>query len=174
MREITKTISSHADGKPADFRLTKLDAFNSRVSLSAGAVYFTITADASVMRVNRNFPDRDGQIGFFIIIACKDDLPDGILRIVSCIKGSLRIIMHKDFRCGKILIHQKFQRDPPCFIQTDGLIVRNSDSPSVMADIFIFDILVFDGISVRKKTDITLVLDFRTLLIGIETYGCSL
>ena len=25
MREITKTISSHADGKPADFRLTKLD-----------------------------------------------------------------------------------------------------------------------------------------------------
>ena len=28
MREITKTISSHVDGKPADFRLTKLDAFS--------------------------------------------------------------------------------------------------------------------------------------------------
>ena len=32
MREITKTISSHVDGKPADFRLTKLDAFNFRFS----------------------------------------------------------------------------------------------------------------------------------------------
>ena len=28
MREITKTISIHVDGKSADFRLTKLDAFS--------------------------------------------------------------------------------------------------------------------------------------------------
>ena len=28
MREIVKTVSVRADGKPADFRLTKLDAFS--------------------------------------------------------------------------------------------------------------------------------------------------
>ena len=28
MREIVKTVSVHVDGKPVDFRLTKLDAFS--------------------------------------------------------------------------------------------------------------------------------------------------
>ena len=28
MREIMKTVSVHVDGKPMDFRLTKLDAFS--------------------------------------------------------------------------------------------------------------------------------------------------
>ena len=89
-----------------------------------GPVHFTVSADTAVMRIDRNRPGGDGQIGFLVIIACQNDVPGRVFRIAPCFEGNLRIIMHKRIRNRKALIDQELQGDLSCFIPADGLIIR--------------------------------------------------
>ena len=56
MREIEKTISIPVEGKPMDFRLTKLDAFSG----------------ASLLRMLSHLPVRDDFLSFFSVLSDED------------------------------------------------------------------------------------------------------
>ena len=59
MREITKTISIPVDGKPLDFRLTKLDAFSGASLLRMLSSLPQVSSDDSVMCFTTNLSEPD-------------------------------------------------------------------------------------------------------------------
>ncbi len=107
MREITKTISSHVDGKPADFRLTKLDAFSG----------------ASLLRMLSNIPqDTGGEtvLGFItslsepdlrsLMITCLQHtevmLPAGWIPVMTRGEWSYPELEHDTAVCLKLTIEE--------------------------------------------------------------------
>ena len=135
-----------------------------------GPVHFTVSADTAVMRIDRNRPGGDGQIGFLVIIACQNDVPGRVFRIAPCFEGNLRIIMHKRIRNRKALIDQKLQGDLPCFIPADGLIIRQADGPFVGADVLINGFIGFYGPSVRVPASLASLLPFLTSANFVKIY----
>ena len=104
MRDITKTLSVPVDGKPLDFRLTKLDAFS---GVSLLRMISGLPEDVSVMELFSLLPDADIRS---LMTTCLQHtevlLPAGWIPVMTRGEWSFPELEHDTAVCLKLTIEE--------------------------------------------------------------------
>ena len=104
MRDITKTLSVPVDGKPLDFRLTKLDAFS---GVSLLRMISGLPEDVSVMELFSLLPDADIRS---LMTTCLQHtevlLPAGWISVMTRGEWSYPELEHDTAVCLKLTIEE--------------------------------------------------------------------
>ena len=108
MREITKTVSVPVDGKPLDFRLTKLDAFSGAALLRLlSSVPEKAAGGDSVMGFIRHLSDADLRS---LMVACLQHtevlLPAGWMPVMTRGEWSWPELEHDTAVCLRLTIEE--------------------------------------------------------------------
>ena len=107
MREITKTISIHVDGKSADFRLTKLDAFSGVALLRMLSRMRKEPGDDSVMGFITGLSEADlRSLMTTCLQHCEVLLPAGWMPVMTRGEWSYPELEHDTAVCLKLTIEE--------------------------------------------------------------------
>ncbi len=107
MREITKTISIPADGKPMDFRLTKLDAFSGASLLRMLSNMPQVSAGDSVMGFITHLSESDlRSLMITCLQHCEVLLPAGWIPVMTRGEWTYPELEHDTAVCLKLTIEE--------------------------------------------------------------------
>ena len=107
MREITKTISLPADGKPLDFRLTKLDAFSGAALLRMLSGMPQSRGGESVMSFITHLSESDlSSLMITCLQHCEVLLPAGWMPVMTRAEWTYPELEHDPAVCLKLTIEE--------------------------------------------------------------------
>ena len=107
MREITKTISSHVDGKSADFQLTKLDAFSGTTLLRMLSGMRKDPGDDSVLGFITSLSEPDlRSLMTTCLQHCEVLLPAGWMPVMTRGEWTVSELEHDTAVCLKLTIEE--------------------------------------------------------------------
>ena len=107
MREITKTIFIHVDGKSADFRLTKLDAFSGVALLRMLSGMPKVSSDDSVMGFISHLSESDlRSLMTTCLQHCEVLLPAGWMPVMTRGEWTYPELEHDTAVCLKLTIEE--------------------------------------------------------------------
>ena len=107
MREITKTISIHVDGKSADFRLTKLDAFSGVALLRMLSGMRKDPGDDSVLGFITSLSEPDLRSLMIICLQhCEVLLPAGWMPVMTRGEWTVSELEHDTAVCLKLMMEE--------------------------------------------------------------------
>ena len=104
MREITKTLSAPVDGKPVDFRLTKLDAFSGAALLR---MLSRMPEGSAALDLLTGLPDADLRSLMTVCLQhCEVLLPAGWLPVMTRGEWSWPELEHDTAVCLKLTVEE--------------------------------------------------------------------